>query len=292
MQGIGSSCSSVACLGMLASRFKEDKERNSAIGIAFSGLALGAIIGPTFGGFMYEFVGRSSTFLILSAAILSVAVLQIIVMSPEIDPKKLGTKNSFIALIIDPYILVATGALIIPGSGIALLQSTLPIWMMDTMRATTWQLGAIFLPISILYFIFSNLYGVLGRYFPKWLLTLVGLIIIGVSILCIPFCNNIYYMLPPLGGFGLSLAVIDCAMMSELAHLVDIRFSSEYGSVFAIGDIAFCLAYGVGQLIGGVLLNVIGFQWMICSSAILSILYAPLMVMLRNPPTKENKQVY
>lgn len=66
LQGIGSSCSSVSGMGMLAERYPDDKERGNAMGIALGGLALGVLIGPPFGGVMYEFVGKTAPFLILS----------------------------------------------------------------------------------------------------------------------------------------------------------------------------------------------------------------------------------
>lgn len=37
------------------------------MGIALGGLALGVLIGPPFGGLMYEFVGKTAPFLMLSA---------------------------------------------------------------------------------------------------------------------------------------------------------------------------------------------------------------------------------
>jgi predicted MFS family arabinose efflux permease len=52
---------------MLAERYPDDKERGNAMGIALGGLALGVLIGPPFGGVMYEFVGKSAPFLVLSA---------------------------------------------------------------------------------------------------------------------------------------------------------------------------------------------------------------------------------
>jgi len=54
-------------MGMLAERYPDDKERGNAMGIALGGLALGVLIGPPFGGIMYEFVGKTAPFLILSA---------------------------------------------------------------------------------------------------------------------------------------------------------------------------------------------------------------------------------
>lgn len=71
VQGLGSSCSSVSGMGLLAERYPDDKERGNAMGIALGGLALGVLIGPPFGGFMYEFFGKSAPFLILSVLALS-----------------------------------------------------------------------------------------------------------------------------------------------------------------------------------------------------------------------------
>ena len=51
---------------MLADRYPDDKERGNAMGIALGGLALGVLIGPPFGGFMYQFVGKSAPFIVLA----------------------------------------------------------------------------------------------------------------------------------------------------------------------------------------------------------------------------------
>ena len=36
------------------------------MGIALGGLALGVLIGPPFGGFMYQYVGKSAPFIVLA----------------------------------------------------------------------------------------------------------------------------------------------------------------------------------------------------------------------------------
>jgi DHA1 family solute carrier family 18 vesicular amine transporter 1/2 len=53
-------------MGMLADRYPNDEERGNAMGIALGGLALGVLIGPPFGGFMYQFVGKSAPFIVLA----------------------------------------------------------------------------------------------------------------------------------------------------------------------------------------------------------------------------------
>lgn len=51
VQGIGSACSSVAGLGMLADRYPDDEERGNAMGVALGGLALG-VLGKNFALFI------------------------------------------------------------------------------------------------------------------------------------------------------------------------------------------------------------------------------------------------
>jgi len=134
LQGVGSSCSSVSGMGMLAERFPDDEERGNAMGIALGGLALGVLIGPPFGGFMYQFVGKSAPFIVLSFLALLDGCLQLLVLKPKVV-KSEEEAPSLKALIMDPYILIAAGAITFANMGIAMLEPSLPIFMMDQMDA-------------------------------------------------------------------------------------------------------------------------------------------------------------
>ncbi|XP_033214612.1 synaptic vesicular amine transporter [Belonocnema kinseyi] len=289
LQGIGSSCSSVSGMGMLAERYQDDKERGNAMGIALGGLALGVLIGPPFGGVMYEFVGKSAPFLVLSALALGDGLLQLLMLQPsivytEVEPPSLK------ALVTDPYILLAAGAITFANTGIAMLEPSLPIWMMDTMGASRWKQGATFLPASISYLIGTNLFGPLGHKMGRWLASLIGLVVIGVCLICIPLATSINHLIIPNAGLGFAIGMVDSSMMPELGYLVDIRHTAVYGSVYAIGDVAFCLGYAIGPALSGTLVNSIGFEWMLFGIAILNFMYAPLMYFLKSPPTKEEQK--
>ncbi|GFV29754.1 synaptic vesicular amine transporter [Trichonephila clavipes] len=58
---------------------------------------------------------------------------------------------------------VVQSAITFANMGIATLEPSLPLWMMDTMNAPKWQQGAAFLPASISYLIGTNLFGPLGH---------------------------------------------------------------------------------------------------------------------------------
>nr|CAD7196315.1 unnamed protein product [Timema douglasi] len=279
----------VSGMGMLAERYPDDKERGNAMGIALGGLALGVLIGPPFGGVMYEFVGKSAPFLILSALALGDGLLQLLMLQPAVVRQE-SDPPSLKALVMDPYIVIAAGAITFANMGIAMLEPSLPIWMMDTMNAGRWKQGVTFLPASISYLIGTNLFGPLGHRMGRWLAALLGLIIIGVCLMLIPLASNINHLIVPNAGLGFAIGMVDSSMMPELGYLVDIRHSAVYGSVYAIGDIAFCLGFAIGPALSGTLVNTIGFEWMLFGIAILNFMYAPLMYLLRSPPTKEEKK--
>ncbi|NXI90776.1 VMAT1 protein, partial [Psophia crepitans] len=289
LQGIGSSFSSVAGLGMLASVYTDDFERGNAMGIALGGLALGVLIGAPFGSVMYEFVGKSSPFLVLALLALLDGALQLCILQPSrISPE--STKGTPVfTLLRDPYILVAAGALCFSNMGVAMLEPTLPIWMMQTMCSPKWQLGMAFLPASISYLIGTNLFGILANKMGRWLCSLIGMAVVGVSLLCVPLAQNIYGLIGPNGGLGFAIGMVDSSMMPIMGYLVDLRHTSVYGNVYAIADVAFCMGFAVGPSTGGAIVRAIGFPWLMVIIGVINVAYAPLCWYLRNPPAKEEK---
>ncbi|XP_034055213.1 chromaffin granule amine transporter [Gymnodraco acuticeps] len=289
LQGIGSSFSSVAGLGMLASVYTDDEERGIAMGIALGGLAMGVLIGAPFGSVMYEFVGKRAPFLILAFLAVFDGALQLFILQPsKISPGSVeGTP--LLTLLKDPYILISAGSLCFANMGVAILEPTLPIWMMQTMCSPKWQLGIAFLPASISYLIGTNLFGVLSNKMGRWLCSMIGMFIIGISLLCVPFATSIYGLIGPNGGLGFAIGMVDTSMMAIMGYLVDIRHASVYGSIYAIADVALCLGFAIGPSTGGALVQVVGFPCLMVFIGVINILYAPLCFLLRNPAVKEEK---
>ncbi|KAK2838188.1 hypothetical protein Q5P01_015400 [Channa striata] len=289
LQGIGSSFSSVAGLGMLASVYTDDEERGIAMGIALGGLAMGVLIGAPFGSVMYDFVGKSAPFLILAFLAVFDGALQLCILQPsKISPGSVeGTP--LLTLLKDPYILISAGSLCFANMGVAILEPTLPIWMMQTMCSPKWQLGMAFLPASISYLIGTNLFGVLANKMGRWLCSMLGMFIVGISLLCVPFATSIYGLIGPNGGLGFAIGMVDSSMMAIMGYLVDIRHASVYGSIYAIADVALCMGFAIGPSTGGALVQAVGFPALMVFIGVINILYAPLCFLLRNPAVREEK---
>lgn len=135
---------------------------------------------------MYEFVGKTAPFLVLSFLALGDGMLQLFMLQPSVAHSE-SEAPSLKALIMDPYILIAAGAITFANMGIAMLEPSLPIWMMDNMDASRWEQGVTFLPASISYLIGTNLFGPLGHRIGRWRAALIGLVMIGACLIAVSF---------------------------------------------------------------------------------------------------------
>ncbi|XP_044138710.1 chromaffin granule amine transporter-like isoform X1 [Bufo gargarizans] len=289
IQGVGSSLSTVAGLGMLAQVYPDDYERGKAMGIALGGLALGVLAGAPFGSFMYQFVGKSSPFLVLATLALLDGALQLCLLRFDKFVPGSIPSTSYLTLLKDPYIIVAAGSLTIVSMAIGVVEPTLPIWMIQTMCSPTWQLGLVFLFSSTMYLLCTNLFGSLAYKMGRWLCGLIGMIITGIGLFLIPLASNIYGLIGPMAALGLSFGMVDATISPIMGQLVDLRHTSVYGGIYAVLNIALCVGFAVGPLCGGAIAEAIGFPWLMRITGLLNIIYCPLCLFLRNPPAKEEK---
>lgn len=112
LQGVGSAFADTSGLAMIADRFTEENERSRALGIALAFISFGCLVGPPFGGALYEFGGKAVPFLILALMCALDGAMLLLVMKPVKDQLRLAqteTKAPSIPiwkLLMDPYIAV------------------------------------------------------------------------------------------------------------------------------------------------------------------------------------------
>ncbi|OWF52987.1 vesicular acetylcholine transporter-like [Mizuhopecten yessoensis] len=289
LQGMGSAFADTSGLAMIADRYREDAERTKALGIAQSFISFGCLVAPPFGGTLFEFAGKVVPFIFLATMCLVDGILLLFVMKPvrlerSLIPKEERPQGTPIyRLLMDPYILVAAGALAMSNISLAFLEPTIAMWMKGTMNADEWQIGFVWLPPFLPYIGGVVLTVYLARKYPsyQWLVSLTGLIIEGVCCFFIPFSSAFFVVLFPLMGLCLGVALVDTAILPTLAYLVDVRHSSVYGSVYAIADISYSLAYALGPIMAGQIVQTIGFMWLNVAIMLSNLMYAPVLFFLR-----------
>lgn len=149
--------------------------------------------------------------------------------------------------------------------------------------------GMAFLPASISYLVGTNLFGILANRMGRWLCSMIGMAVVGISLLCVPLATNISGLIGPNAGLGFAIGMVDSSMMPIMAYLVDLRHTSAYGTVYAIADVAFCMGFAIGPSTGGVIVRALGFPMLMVIVGVLNVAYSPLCWLLRSPPAAEEK---
>lgn len=289
LQGVGSAFADTSGLAMIADRFTEENERSKALGIALAFISFGCLVAPPFGGALYQFAGKEMPFLILAFVSLLDGFMLLLVMKPI----KMQLKESAMAkppsvpiwrLFMDPYIAVCAGALMMSNVALAFLEPTISLWMEDNVTTENWKIGMIWLPAF-----FPHVAGVIitvkmAKKYPhyQWIMAAGGLALEGMCCFIIPFANTLFWLMVPICGICFGIALIDTALLPTLGYLVDVRYVSIYGSIYAIADISYSLAYAVGPIIAGEVVEAIGFTALNVGIALSNLMYAPVLMYLRH----------
>ncbi|CAJ0934417.1 unnamed protein product, partial [Mesorhabditis belari] len=274
VHGLGSSCVSAAGMGLIAEYYKEETERSKAIGISLGALAVGGLIGAPYGGVMYHFFGKELPFLVLGLIGILAIGLQVLILTPKVERRKMEEKepSSVWKLLIDPYIFVALCGIFFSYYGWVSLQPALQFRMIDVWGAKTIERSVAFLPSTILYIISTNFLGVITTKIRRF-----------------PFVPRIWFFAIPFTVVGLSMGLIDTGLYFLLGHLAELRHQKAYGPVYALADSIYCLGGVIGPLPSGYFVEMIGFEYLCYSMAMVTIFSAPLMVFLRGFPEAQSK---
>nr|XP_054766953.1 synaptic vesicular amine transporter-like [Lytechinus pictus] len=287
LHGIAATAIEIAGIGVVAYSYADDEEkRGFAIGLVISAFAFGSLAGPPFGSVLYSLLGQATPFLILASIAFLLTIAEALCISPHARNDSPDPAPVYV-LIKDPLILASAGAITVAGAVIALLQSTLPLWLLQTTDAKDWQLGVIFLPSSIMQIISSIVLGFYGIRIGRWLCAMLSLLLLATSVATVPLVTNVVQLIPAMLAIGISFGVVDSTMTASLNLVADIKYNGAYGAAAAISTFAFCVGFAVGPTISGPLVNSIGFAWTMRTMAILSAVYAPFCIPLKHVPTKD-----
>uniref|UniRef100_A0A7E4W4Y0 MFS domain-containing protein n=1 Tax=Panagrellus redivivus TaxID=6233 RepID=A0A7E4W4Y0_PANRE len=289
LQGFGSAFADTSGLAMIADRFTEENERSAALGIALAFISFGCLVAPPFGSVLYSIAGKPVPFLILSFVCLIDAFMVFMVIQPK--PTSVRTEGGervqgtpMWRLFFDPFIAVCSGALIMANISLAFLEPTITTWMAETMPDTPeWMVGIIWFPAF-----FPHVLGVyvtvkLLEKYPQypWVFAAIGLAMEGLSCAVVPFMNTVAKLILPLSTICFGIALIDTSLLPMLGYLVDTRHVSVYGSVYAIADISYSLAYAFGPIIAGSVVHNVGFTFLNMLICFLNLVYTPVIYMLK-----------
>lgn len=294
IHGVGSACISVCGMSLVAQLYVEPDKRSKIMGTILGSIAVGVLIGYPFGGITYDLVGKAAPFHILTVLCLFTLIMQLATLDLTVRHHSSSVvvedgSSRWWPLLTNRLILIIVGAIWISTSAMSILEPCLPLWMMSMLQPKKWQLGTVFIPDSIGYWVGTNFFGGIAYRFGQIKVAILALTLVGVSCILIPSATAVFELLLPHFGLGLGIGVLDAALVPLLATLVDSQSGSDtesdicesspnYGAVYAVQQIAVSLAYSLAPILGGELVPLIGFPWLMRTIGILNLFYGPLLI--------------
>ncbi|XP_053670413.1 synaptic vesicular amine transporter-like [Anopheles nili] len=302
IHGLGSACIGVCGMSLVAQLYVEPDRRSKVMGTVLGAMAVGVLVGYPFGGIAYEVAGKAAPFHVLAVLCVATLVLQYFqldwrgfqcgALPRDSSTTTEGHRATWWPLLSNPLVLVVVGGIWISTSAMAILEPCLPIWMISQLHPQKWQLGTVFIPDSIGYWLGTNFFGAVAYRFGQIRVSVVALLLVGVSCILIPSASSVAGLLLPHLGLGLGIGVVDAALVPLLASLVDAQLGEQdlelgpdepggehgYGAVYAIQQVAVSVAYSLAPIIGGELVPVIGFPTVLRALGVLNLLYVGLFV--------------
>uniref|UniRef100_A0A182QCQ9 Major facilitator superfamily (MFS) profile domain-containing protein n=1 Tax=Anopheles farauti TaxID=69004 RepID=A0A182QCQ9_9DIPT len=305
IHGLGSACIGVCGMSLVAQLYPEPDRRSKVMGTVLGAMAVGVLVGYPFGGIAYEVAGKAAPFHVLAVLCAGNLVLQYFQLDigacrrnplPRDSSTTTDDKRAtWWPLLNNRLVLVIVGGIWISTSAMAILEPCLPIWMINQLHPKKWQLGTVFIPDSIGYWVGTNFFGSVAYRFGQIRVAIVALLLVGSSCILIPSANTVAGLLLPHLGLGLGIGVVDAALVPLLATLVDAQLVSQpehelqlspnesggehgYGAVYAIQQIAVSVAYSLAPIVGGELVPIIGFPTVLRALGVLNILYVLLLM--------------
>ncbi|XP_075210491.1 synaptic vesicular amine transporter-like [Lycorma delicatula] len=290
LHGIASACVGVTGMCLIAELYPSEAARSKVMGIVLGSGALGVLLGYPFGGILYAFVGKTAPFFVIAFLVVVDIGLQLSFLNLKIKYEEPVVETTWSHLLSDCLVVTAAGSILLTSAGMAILEPCLPLWLIEKMKPKKWQLGTVFIPDSLAYLIGTNFFGTFAYNFSRWRVAIVAMLLVGLSAVMVSLATDMTQLVLPHFGLGLGIGVLDAALVPMLASLMDTRHSAHYGSVYALQQTAVSLAYSLGPVIGGALMQSVGFPWVMRFIGLINILYSPLLVTLKTGVIEEEEK--
>ncbi|XP_023340181.1 MFS-type transporter SLC18B1 [Eurytemora carolleeae] len=277
-EGCGNAAFLTASFSAIAQKFPTNVASMFALIELFFGI--GEIVGPVFGGALYEIGGFTLPFAVMGSLLFTSSIF-IFFFLPDTPSETLGPKPSMLSALTKPAIVIALFKVGSAAASIGFLQTTLEPHLHDIkpygVPLTPFQCGALFMVVGGTYGLSLPLWGMvcdskLTRDSPKYV-ELFGSVLIAMGFMVLgpfkylPFGKTLGSIIAGMSIHGLGLGASVVGGFTDV-HKSAIRCGfpdtiETYGLVSGLFASVFAFGAFVGPTVGGILYDAITFRWAI-----------------------------
>ncbi|MFD3445611.1 MFS transporter [Microbacteriaceae bacterium 4G12] len=256
LQGISAAATWTAGLAFLADVFPL-QERGKAMGIALSGQAIGMLLGPTIGGFLYQWGGYHLPFIFAAVMAIIDGILRITLLHDE--PKQSAEEQiSYQSIIKMRSLFMIIGIIVLGAALPSALEPTLPLYLHAALHANSATIGLLFAVPTLTYGLTAPVIGALSHKLGRNKTMMIGFIVAALSLPFTALVPTIISEILVLAVLGISFSLLLAPALPELTYLADQNGIRAYGTLFAIYNTAYSIGMICGPVLCGGLSNLFG----------------------------------
>lgn len=267
LQGIAAAATWTAGLALLAD-FYPSKERGKVMGIALSG----TLLGPTFGGWLYQLGGYMLPFFAAAGIALIDGLLRIFLLKEEPHRKEEDASGAW-QLLKNRTLLLVVGAVVIGAAIPSVLESTFPMHLQNVFDASPGIIGLLFGVPSLAYAFAAPIVGSVSTKIGHPKTITIGLAITAVSLTLVVMPTTMWLQVAALGLIGISMGTVLAPTLPELADIAEQSQTQAYGVTFAIYNTAYSVGMMLGPISSGAASDIFGLQLSYFAIAVMVLVY-------------------
>lgn len=236
------------------------KQRGEVIGYMSLVIAIGTALGPALGGYLQEWAGYNSTFLLSSGLAIAGLLCTSQIINPPIPTtgaettKDNGTKNQW-RLLISPRLRIPAIILLLIGLVFGTLSTFVPLFIKSV--GVDLNAGLFYTATAITSFAVRIIGGRASDRYGRGLLISISLIFYTLSMLFLWIASsaNMFLLAGVLEGTGAGMLLPTVAAM-----LVDRAMPQERGRIFGVGMVGFDVGTAIAGPFLGLLAEQVGYR--------------------------------
>ena len=215
------------------------------------------LIGPPLSGFLDQHAGPSAPFL-LGAGLVALDAIGRVFLLPAVEPKR-GPRLPLRQLLSNPAVRLFAGAMAL-GSGLwALLESTLPLDLDHRLALTPYRIGLCFAAAALTQSLTSPLMGRLSDRIGRVKVLRMGLVSALILLPLPALLPRAWMVVLAMMALGSTASLIMSPCSPAVADQVERQGSQSFASAFSILNLAYSVGMMIGPLVGGALVQGLGF---------------------------------
>jgi multidrug resistance protein len=255
LQGVADGVTWAVGFALIADLYGPE-ERGRMVGIVMSASNLGVIVGPSFGGWLYELGGIRLPFLVVAAAAALTTVAFLLIRIPD----RAAAGGVPMIRILQHRAIVMCGVVAAAGSATyAMLEPVLPLVLDARFGLGPARIGLMFAAAAIASVILHPLYGRLSDRWGGRRLMLVGLVAGAVVLPIMNVPTDWVWMTVAMVIVFACFGLVVTPSLTYMAEAASSTGVGSFGVVYGVYNVAWGIGLLIGPAIGGLMLQEVGF---------------------------------